>query len=57
MSYLFYLPTGIHITPASIFVKLADNFSEHGVMWMQCKTASIDVQGLWSAFEMALLRS
>jgi len=42
MSYLFYLPAGIDTTAASIFAKLAVHFSEHGVMWLKCKTVSID---------------
>jgi len=41
-SYLFYLPAGIDTTAASIFAKLANNFSERGVTWLKCKTVPID---------------
>ena len=41
-NYLFYLPTGIDTTAASIFANLPDNFSEHGVMWLKWKIVSTD---------------
>jgi len=41
-SCLFYLPAGIDTTAASIFAKLANNFSERGVTWSKCKTVPID---------------
>jgi len=32
----------LRMSAASIFAKLADNFSEHGVMWLKCKIVSTD---------------
>jgi len=40
--YLFYLPTGTATTAASIFAKLAINFSEHGARKLKCKAVSMD---------------
>jgi len=41
-AYLFCLPTGIGTSAASIFAKLADNFSKYGVAWLKCKLVSRD---------------
>ena len=40
--YLFCLSIGIDTTALSIFKKVDNYFSEHGLMWSKCKTVSTD---------------
>ena len=40
--HLFYIYTGIATTAASIFEKLANNFSEHGATWLKWKTVPMN---------------
>jgi len=55
--HLFYIPIGTATTAASIFEKLANDFSEHGGMWLKCKTVPMDGARVTLGIEMTLLRS